>query len=361
MMKRRKIGSLVLAGMLAMGGAATVQAQPTAADYTAMVEASKAEPGLLVYANLPDAVWTPFRELLAKTYPWLKLQTVDMGAELWERYFAESAAGTRTADLITTTAPDRFADFIARGEVQPYVAREIAALPAWSRPAPGLYTISASPAIIMYNRLLVKTPPESIRDIAAMAKADPQGMKGKISTYDAAANPFGLAMFATWLEGAGNSWEILEAIGPLTRPETGGGVQREKVTTGEYKVAFFANSVSLIGLERPEVKKLVGWSYVKDGAPISLQGAVVTKAAKSPNSAKIVLDLMLSRDGQRALAMNGLTPYRDDVAQEGLPYNTLKTAREQIGEKNLVYYSYDRAKLAAWPEVAKRWKTVFKP
>lgn len=360
-MKRRDIGSMAFAGMLVASGVAQAQAPAAAASYAAMVEAAKSEQGLLVYSNLPISTWKPFRDLLAKTYPWLKFQAVDMGAELWERYFAESAAGTRTADLISTTSPDRFADFLARGEVQPYVAREIDALPAWSRPAPGLYTISASPAIIIYNRLLVKTPPESIRDIAAMAKADPQGMKGKISTYDAATNPFGLAMVANWLEGTGNTWATLEAIGPLTRPETGGAVLREKVSTGEYKMAFFLSSVSLTALERPEIKRLVGWSYIKDGGLISLQGAAVTKAAKSPNSAKIALDLMLSREGQRALAMTGLTPYREDVAQEGLPYDTLNTAREKIGDKNLIYYTYDRAKLAAWPEVAKKWKAVFKP
>lgn len=357
-MKRRVVAQLL--GLFTLGGPLVARAQASKPDYQAIVEASRSESGVLVYSNLPEFIWKPFRELLARTYPWIKLETSDMGAELWERYFAESAAGTRSADIISTTAPDRFVDFIDRGEMMPYVSRELDALPAWSRPEPGLYTISASPAILMYNRLLVKTPPESIRDISAMAKADPKGMKGRISTYDAEANPFGTAMFATWLEGPGNDWSIFEPIGPLTRPESGGAVQREKLMTGEYKVAFFSNSVSLVGFERPEVKRLVGWSYVKDGTPVSLQGALITKRAKNPNSAKLVLDLMLSRDGQRALAMTGLTPYRDDVAQDGLPFNTLKTVREQIGDKNIIYYTYDRKKLAGWPQVVKKWKSLFK-
>lgn len=325
-----------------------------------MVEASKAENGLLVYSNLPEFVWVGFRELLSQKYPWVRLETTDMGDDLWERYFAESASKTRTADLITTTAPDRFASFIDRGGVEPYVSTEIDALPKWSIPEPGLYTISASPAILMYNKHTVKTPPKSLRDIRDMVEGDPEGMKGKVSTYDASVNSFGTAMFATWLEGEGNSWEILEPIGSATRAESGGAIQREKVMTGEYNVAFFANSVSLIGLERPEVRPLVGWNYVSDGTPVSLQGAVVTRAASSPNTAKIVLDLMLSKEGQIALAKVGLTPYREDVPQEGLPFNTLNTVADIVGVENLIFYSYDRAKVADWPEVVKTWISYFK-
>lgn len=360
-MRRRDLAPLGLIGLFgAFAGLAQAQGAAAPAAYQALIDGSKAEQGVLLYSNLPALVWKPFRDLVAKTYPWIKFESTDMGAELWERYYAESAAGTRSADIISTTAPDRFADFIDRGHMLPYVSRETPSLPGWSRPETGLYTISASPAIIMYNRMLVKKPPTSIREIAAMAKADPK-LKGRISTYDAAANPFGTAMFATWLEGPGNDWSTLAAIGPMTRPESGVGVQREKLMTGEYQVAFFASSVTLVSLERPEVKRLIGWNYVTDGTPVALQGALVTKASKSPNSAKIVLDLMLSREGQRALAQTGLTPYRDDVAQEGLPFNTLKTVREQLGDKNLIYYSYDRKKVAGWPEVVKRWKETFKP
>ncbi|MGH8812858.1 MAG: ABC transporter substrate-binding protein [Advenella sp.] len=357
-MKRRSFVQFF--GLAALGTPLVSHAQDSIAGDKTLVSASQSEPDVLIYSNLPNYVWKPFRDLLGHTYPWIKLATTDMGAELWERYFAESAAGTRTADIITTTAPDRIADFIDRGEMMPYVSTQSDALPAWSRPETGLYTISASPAILMYNRFLVKEPPQSIRDIVAMANDDPKGMRGRISTYDAAANPFGTAMFATWLRGKDNDWPVLEPIGPLTRPETGTAVQREKLMTGEYKVAFFSSSVSLVALERPEVKRLVGWDYIKDGTMVALQGALITKRAKSPNSAKLVMDLMLSREGQRALATSGMTPYRSDIEQAGLPFNTLQTVRDKIGEENLIYYNYDRKQLASWPQVVEKWKSVFK-
>lgn len=251
-------------------------------------------------------------------------------------------------------------DFIQRGQVLPHEAREMEALPAWSRQHPGLYTISASPAIIMANRTHLPNPPTSLAAIAELARARPRDLTGRITTYDAAANPFGLAMFATWIEGRGNTWDTLAAFGPMTRPETGIGAQREKLTTGEYSISFFANSVSIPPLEQPQLRRLISWSYVGDGTPVSLQGAVVTRAARSPNTARIVLDLMLSREGQIALARSGLTPYRDDIGQDEVPFNTLRTVRERIGEENLLYYSYDPAKVAAWPEVLRRWRTVFR-
>jgi len=359
-MNKLTMVALAAGAVVSLASSAIAQSKIDSPEYKAMIEASKSEEGLLVYSNLPGWAWKDFLPLLAQTYPWVKMETTDMGAELWERYFAESAAGTRTADLITTGAPDRFADFIDRGQADPYVSSEIDALPEWSRPEPGLYTLSAAPAILAYNKFTVQQPPKSIRDLTAMVEAKPEQMKGKISTYDATTNPFGTAMFATWLEGEGNNWDVLSPLGSATRPESGAGTQREKLMTGEYDVAFFWSSLSIVTLERPEVKQVLGWEYIADGTPVQLQGLVKTKASTSPNTAKIVLDLMLSREGQIALAKSGLTPYRNDVAQEGLPYPTLKTAADKIGENNLIYNSYDRAKIASWPKVVEKFDETFK-
>ncbi|WP_136635945.1 ABC transporter substrate-binding protein [Pseudooceanicola onchidii] len=352
---------ILIGGLLAVTIATSAFGQDKqSAEYQAMIEASKQEDGLLVYSNLPTFIWDDFIALLAETYPWVKMETTDMGDELWERYYAESGSKTRTADLISTTAPNRYAEFIDRGEIEPYVSVESDALPEWSNPEPGLYTVSASPAIMVYNKITLPTPPDSLHGIAEMIQADPAKMNGKVSTYDASSNSFGTAMFATWLQKDDNTWDVLDIIGSATRPESGAGVQREKVMTGEYDLAFFFNSVSLISLSKPEVQQLVGWSYITDGTPVSLQGAAVTKAATSPNTAKIVLDLMLSKEGQIALAKRGLTPYREDVEQGDLPFPVLKTAADKIGEENLIYYSYDRDVVNSWPDVVTRWSKAFK-
>lgn len=327
--------------------------------YQELIEQSKTESGLIVYSNMPDWMWKPFRNLLSERYPWVRLQTTDLGGELWERYYAEASANTRTADIITTGAPDRWLDFADRGEVLAYQSIEDPHLPEWSRPKPGLYTLAVNPAIIIWNRFQVKTPPKTLVDLAAMARETPEILKGKITTYDAAASPFGVAMFATWLRGEGNNWETLKPIGLLARPETGAGAMRDKTASGEYSIGFFAASAGIPKLEEPAMKQLVGYDYIYDGTPVSLQGIAVTKHAASPNTAKIVMDLMLSRQGQIAFAQGGFTAYRDDVDQADVPYPTLGTVRQKVGEKNILFNSYDRGQIRSWPAVTKAWRAVF--
>jgi ABC-type glycerol-3-phosphate transport system substrate-binding protein len=106
-------------------------------DDPAVVEASKSEAGILVYSNLEPEFWEPVLKLFNEKYPWIKVEATNMGGDLWEKYYAESATKTRTADLILTGGADRWLEFIDKGEAVPYVSPHTADLPEWSRPFPG--------------------------------------------------------------------------------------------------------------------------------------------------------------------------------------------------------------------------------
>ena len=65
------------------------------ADYSSVIEASKAENGVLVYSNMGEMNWRPLIEAFNAEYPWIKVQTLDLGSiEVFERYYAETAAGS---------------------------------------------------------------------------------------------------------------------------------------------------------------------------------------------------------------------------------------------------------------------------
>jgi iron(III) transport system substrate-binding protein len=85
-----------------------------------------------------------------------------------------------------------------------------------------------------------------VADVAALAP----DLKGKISTYDAAANPFGLSLFWTWARDRSELWSLIEKIGPSARPERSAGTIRDKVLSGEYGVGLFLSGVNIPRLSR---------------------------------------------------------------------------------------------------------------
>lgn len=348
---RRFTGWVAAAALLVAGANAFADEQAE------LAEASKAEAGLLIYSNLEPEFWTAALKKFNAQYPWIKVETTNMGGDLWEKYYAESSTSTRTADLILTAGVDRWLEFAEKGEIVDYVSPEASSLPDWSRPLPGLYTASVDPIIIAYNKFVVTEDkwPKSVADIAALAP----DYKGKVSTYDAAANPFGLSLFWTWDQNHPEGWSQMEAIGAASRPERSAGTIRDKVISGEYALGMFLSGVNIPRLSAPEMSSIVGWAFPEDGTMLSMRGLALTKAASSPASAKLMMNLLLSRDGQIALAENGLTPYRDDISNDDVPYYSLTAIREQVGEENVFIVEYDPELMTNREAFSQKWSAAF--
>ncbi|WP_292056327.1 MULTISPECIES: extracellular solute-binding protein [unclassified Martelella] len=330
------------------------------ADYARTIEASRDELGLLVYSNFPASFWEPLIEAFDEAYPWIKVETANFDAEMWEKYRLEAKQEVRTADIITTVAPEHWVQFVKDGHLEPYASPELPNLPAWSVPFEGLYTISAVPMPIVWNRALVNPGPQSLAELAEMVKADPDRWRNKITMYDAEVNPYGLAIMRNWLNHKDNDWSLFETIGPMTLPERGAGTMREKTSTGEYLSIVFTSGLGISQLEAPGGKATLDYAFPKDGTPLSLQSIGITKTASSPNSAKLLLDFILSRPGQIAFAKAGFTPYREDISPDEVPFYTLPMIRDIVGEENLFIMSYTPEALAGTNELIERWVKTFR-
>lgn len=324
------------------------------ADYAKIIEAAKAEKGLVIYSNVSTTNWAPFLEVVKKRYPFLSVETTDE-QEVWEKYFAESAAGARTADMILTFAPERWPDFVERGQVLEYKSPEIPNLPSWSLVLPSVYTAAADPFLIAYNKRAFKdkTPPMSMAEAVEALKAD-EKLKGRITAYDPEVS-LGFAFWSSWVKRNPDGWSLIEAIGPAMRPERSAATQREKIATGEQSLAIFTSGAGIKVFESATVKPLVGWGYPKDGTPVLLRSMAITKAGSSPNSAKLVLDLLLSRDGQLAFAVGGQTPYRADIKPGEAPYTSYSAIVDKIGEKNIILVKPDALLMSGQEEFMAKW------
>lgn len=334
-------------------------------DYAKIVEGSKKEGKLVVYSIMAAYNWKPVLEGFKQQYPWIEVQTLDLGSsEVFERYYSERASGSRTGDLIIAGAVDKWLQLIAKGEALDYESPEIPKLPKWSVPRKGLYTVSADPMVIVWNNALVPEAdrPKSLADVAKLAQAKPADYKNKITTYNAATEAFGLNINWAYTKKYGdNAWKMLEQLGKVTRPERSAGPMIEKVTSGEYKVAYFVSGIVLFPkLDEPARAKLLGWAFPSDGTPIVLRGMAIPRGSTNVNAAKLMLDYILSHDGQVGFGKGGLTPYRPDVQANEVPRPTYDAVVKQLGgEDKVVRVEYDDEVMAKGPEFQARWKKVF--
>lgn len=329
------------------------------------VERSKNEKVLHIYSNIAAYNWGPVLDAFRTRYPWIQVEALDLGpAEAFERYYSESSVKRQTADLIAVAAPDSWMRFMDRGQVEPYEAADSAALPAWSKPATGVYTISTDPMVVVYNRLLLKAPeqrPASLDQLAALVRKNPGPYAKRLTTYDATSHPFAYALHWAYVNKRGaKGWETLQALGPQTRPEGGGAIMVEKITAGEYVGSYFASSVTFLRRMKDEGReRVLDWSLLRDGTPIMVRGIAITKAATHKASAQLFMDFVLSREGQIAVAKGGLTPYRSDVTKRDVPFLTFDSIRESIGEANMIVVGYDRAMLTEQPQFLKQWRAAY--
>src|SRR5215213_3283986 len=316
--------------------------QATAAPAAAggdLVEAAKNEKdGVLVYSIMSEKNWAPVLEGFSAKYPGIKVTTTDLGAyEVFERYYTEAAGNARTSDFIATTAPDGWINFVKKGENDPYVSKEDANIPAIGKIDKGIYAVSTDPMVFVWNKALLPEPPKTMADLVSMVQKDPAKFQGKLITYDAAGEGFGYGLNWFYTKSKGDDgWKTLEALGAVKpKLQTSGGKIIDAVVAGEAILGFFVSNITV----QPRLAaagQLLGYSFVPDAQIVVVRAMGVTKHAASPNSAKLLLDYILSAEGQIAFAKGGLTAYRPDVAEQA-PQHIMKVGQAVGGDDKLIY------------------------
>jgi iron(III) transport system substrate-binding protein len=376
----KRVGDLiVVVAVLAMllaacgsGGTATPGATaPTAASGAAapaagagadqqMVEASKNEKdGVIAYSIMSENNWKPVLEGFKAKYPWITVKTNDLGAyEVFERYYTEAAGNARTADFIATTAPDGWINFVKKGEVDPYVSKEDAKVPDIGKVDKGVYAVSTDPMVFVWNKQLLPDPPKTMADLVSMIQKDPAKFAGKLITYDSAGEGFGYGLnwFYTKVKGD-EAWKTLEAIGTAKpKLQTSGGKMIDAVVAGEAILGFFVSNIT-VQPRLAQAQQILGYSFVPDAQVVAVRSMAVTKHAASPNSAKLLLDYILSPEGQLAFAKGGLTAYRPDVAEQA-PLHLTQVSKAVGGDDKLIFArpEADIADKAKHDEFITRWE-----
>ena len=312
------------------------------ADYSKIVDASKAEGGtLVIYSNTDQENWAPILRDFQAKYPWVTNISADNldSDEVFQRQLSESATGKAPADLLVSNAVQAWATYAATDNaLMSYTSPELKKLPSFAQLMPNVDSMSMDPVGILYNSSLMKKAPTSIKSLEKIVSADPGTYKGKITTRDVG-GAWGFSVSHAFAKGNPNAWGSLSGILSSARPETSSGTQQEKILSGEYLAGFFVSSAVAYPAQEKSAG-LVKFVMPTDGTVVLGRGIGITPKAPHAATAKLFLDFVLSEAGQNAVAEGGLTSYRDNVKlTEGR--HTYQEVQKVAGEKGIIQVPYE--------------------
>jgi iron(III) transport system substrate-binding protein len=356
-------GALVLAlaavtALLAVGSASShvdrVAAKSKDHPLAPLITKSRGESGLVFYGNPPSANFKALVTEFNKVYPWIKVTSYDLEDNtIFSKYASEAQQGVRSADLLIASAPNLWIYTARQKFAMNFTPNGLANYPKFVKQFNGIYVMSPDPAIIVYNKILLKDKvPTSVTEIARDADT-----YKKVSGYTVD-NTFGYTGLWGYIQKKG--WANFQAIGKRLSPTTGVASQLQLVAQGGAQAAYLTSPTARFRIATdPNLQRLLDWSYAKDATPLVPRGIAITKKAASPASAKLFLDFVYSTKGQQAMCDAGFTAFRSKFKPSGGCTNTLADVYAKVGKKNVILVPFSQKFVNDRPKFASRWHSIF--
>ncbi|HEX4781817.1 MAG TPA: ABC transporter substrate-binding protein, partial [Usitatibacter sp.] len=301
------------------------------ADYAQTVAAAKKEGKVVIYSALDTKAAQPLIRDFNALYPDIKVEYNDMNStELYNRFIAEVAAGQGGADVMWSSAMDLQVKLVDDGKAMAYKSPEAGKIPGWANYKNEAYGTTFEPAVIIYNKRLV-TGAEIPTDHASFAKiinANPEKFKGKVTTYDIEKSGVGFMFVVRDYKDFAQMDSLVKAFGETSyKVYSSTGNMLEKTSSGEHLIGY--NVLGSYALARARKDPGLGVVMPKDYTLVLSRVIFIGKGAKEPNAAKVWLDYVLSKRGQKIIGEQcELFSMRDDVEGE----YTAAALRKKYGE-----------------------------
>jgi len=335
--------------------AASASAAKHANPLAPLIAKSKTESGIVVYGNPPSANFTALVAAFNKQYPWIKVTEYDLDDNtIFSKYASEAAQGVRTADLLIASAPNLWVYASRKGFAnKTFTPIGLAKYPKWVKQFKGIYVMSPDPAIMVYNKLLLKDKvPTSVAQIAA----DPSTY-GSVTGYTAD-NTFGYTGLYGYVQLAG--WKNLQTIAKRLKPQSGVGAQLQLLAQGGASVAYLTSPTARFTIKsNAQYSQILDWTYVKDGTGLVPRGITVTAKAASPASAKLFLDWIYSNNGQQGMCDAGFTAFKTGFKPADGCTNTLADVYAKVGAKKVYMPGFTQKFVNARPKFTSQWHGIF--
>src|SRR6266536_3902791 len=356
-LSRMRRAAIAVGALIAVAAAALVASSANAAapnPLAGLIAKSKQESGLVFYGNPPTANFQALVEKFKAKYPWIQTTSYDRDENtIFSKYASEAAQGVRTADILIASAPNLWVYASRKGyALRSFTPLGLGQFPSFAKQFKGIYVMSPDPAIIVYNKLLLKGKvPSGVGDIARDAST-----YGKLTGYTVD-NTFGYTGLYGYVKL--NGWRNLQTIGKRLTPASGVSAQLQLVSQGGAVAAYLTSPTARFTIKASsQLQSILDWTYVKDGEALIPRGIAVTAKAQSPASAKLFLDWVYSKAGQQAMCDAGFTAYRNKFTPANCT-NTLADVYAKIPKSKVYLPGFTQAFVNARPKFAAQWHSIF--
>jgi iron(III) transport system substrate-binding protein len=276
-----------------------------------LVEGAKAEGEVVFYsAMIVNQALRPVSEAFMKKYPFIKVNYWRAeSAGIFTKLSAEVRAGKVVADLVEGTGVGEAV--VQAGFAQPYATPIIAEIPERYRDRNGLWTPTRRSFFgIGYNTKATSSAdlPKTYEDLL-----DPR-WQGRMAWHAGSAS--GADLFVTnlrmkWGEEAAHAY--LRRLSSQSVISLSGASARglvDRVIAGELGLALniFAHHPLISASKGAPVS-----TVLLDPVASTVGTMIVPKGARHPHAAMLMVDFVLSREGQQILSEAGYFPSRTDV------------------------------------------------
>jgi iron(III) transport system substrate-binding protein len=287
-----------------------------AAETREAVAGAQKEGRLVIYSSTDSASVEPLLQDFKALYPFLQVEYNDLNTtEVYNRFIAENASGSGTADFMWSSAMDLQLQLATKGNALTYASPETSGLPKWAVWQNQAYGTTFEPVSIAYNKRLLPADavPQSHADLLRLIKEKPDVFKEKIATFDPEKSGVGFLMMTQDAKAFPQFWDLAKALGASgAKLYTSTGAMLEKVGSGEHTLAY--NIIGSYVLLRQKKDASMGLVLPKDYTLVFSRVAFISKSARHPNAAKLFLDYILSKRGQTVMADKALVySLRSDV------------------------------------------------
>ncbi len=270
-----------------------------------VIEKAKQEGQLSFYTNLNIGESKPWLDAFEKKYPFIKTQLIRIGGTaIASRIVTEAQAGRNLWDVAGPLM--LYAkEILKRGLVAAYDSPERKVYRSEFKDKEGLWTaLVLNNSTMMYNTKLVpaKQAPKSFDDLLLPFWKDKISMDTELYEW------FEGQLRVRGREKGLEFMKKLKAQNPVFR--RGRTAQAELVAAGEFAV-----TVEVYAHRAQEMKEKgapINWVAVEPVLIHPLVG-IIAKNAAHPNTARLFMDYILSKEGQVKVRDEGRIPARSDV------------------------------------------------